>query len=370
MGVATAAVQSASASDASAPAPATSVPSEPAAPGSARAPAPWPQLAAVFPGPIIHSAGPWLQGRQQTAQRLLWWELSGLGLTIGSLALLASTGAARDTVGPNGLLLASGFGLFSTSYLTSVYATMAPHAGLGVARHTPLLLSRVGYLHVSDPQFSTEHFATTALDLQWRALHVGVNTAHAPLHDAAGAGAGLLRALLGWRVWGEQGVWAARGTTSRSYLELQTAWTQERRVSSGFSIQTFEGNLDLRLDVQHYLSDVRGAFLQFGAGYGRQNIDYDLAEVSDTDDAGLLLAHAGFGVYLGHGDAHGEAEIYIDQRHDGLVGGLKVPGLGSGVLGHFGARADYFPLPPWGLSVQAEVGSSLAMGVSLAFEQE
>src|SRR5688572_24818398 len=48
-----------------------------------RAPSPWPELAALIPGVLLHGSGTWLQGRTLTSQRLL--ALEGVGL-LGTFA--------------------------------------------------------------------------------------------------------------------------------------------------------------------------------------------------------------------------------------------------------------------------------------------
>jgi hypothetical protein len=130
--------------------------------------------------------------------------------------------------------------------------------------------------------------------------------------------------------------------------------------------------LDGRLDLQRYLPDVRGAFLQLGAGLAKQWLLFDAPGVNDSDDTSLLLGHFGFGVYVGQrARASGaELELYYDHRHDGFAGGLKMAGLGSGVAGHFGVRADYDFAPSWGLSFVSEVGSAWTLGLNATWRTE
>ena len=54
--------------------------------------------AAFFPGVLVHGTGSYVLGRPETGTPLLWMEVGGLGLTVGSLTALALTGAALAAV--------------------------------------------------------------------------------------------------------------------------------------------------------------------------------------------------------------------------------------------------------------------------------
>jgi hypothetical protein len=49
------------------------------------------------------------------------------------------------------------------------------------------------------------------------------------------------------------------------------------------------------------------------------------------------------------------------------VAGLKVTGIGSGVLGHFGLAARWFVSESVGFALDAQVGSAYLGGASLIF---
>lgn len=330
-----------------------------------RAPAPWPQIAAVFPGVIVHGAGTFLQGRSQTTQRLLLMEGAGLLATVLSGFVLFQTGAARDWVGPAALVGAAGASTFGLSFLTNVYATWAPPEGLGQARRQlPLLESRVGYLYVEDPQFDFQHFLTTSVEGRLGPWHLEAAAAHAPAQSNQ-----RYELLAGYRWLGPR-AGGAPPARDGSYLEPVMGFSEHRFDSDGFLSRVLELQVQGRLDSERYLPDVRGAFFQLGAGYARQWLVFDLPGVDTTTATSLLLAHMGFGVYLGNrsgggaGAPGGEVELYYDHRHDGFAAGMKSRGLGSGPAGHAGLSAAYQFTPRYGVRAQAEVGSAWVFGLS------
>lgn len=330
-----------------------------------RAGSPLPEIAAVFPGLIVHGSGVWLQHRNQTAQRLLLLEGAGLLTTFLSGFVLFQTGAARNVVGPNALAAVAGVGTFGVSFLANVYATWAPPGGFGQAqRRLPLLESRFGYLYVYDPQFDFRHFVTTRVDARLGPWRLGMGTAHAP--DQANQ---RLELLTGHRFLGPRAN-SATAAADGSYLELQLGFSEHRFDSSGFVSRVVESKLEGRVDSERYLPDVHGAFFQVEAGYARQWFSFDLPGVGTTTATSLLLAHMGFGVYLGNrapqaGPTGGEVELYYDHRHDGFAAGLKVRGLGSGPAGHLGLAGSHQFTPRWGLRAQTEFGSAWTLGLSL-----
>lgn len=331
-------------------------------------PSPWPELVAVFPGVILHGSGTFLQNRPETTERLLLLEGASVLTTFLSGFVLFQTGAARDVVGPTALLAAGGVGTFGLSFAANLYATWAPPRGFGEARRElPLLESRFGYLYVYDPQFDYRHFATTQLDGRLGPWHAGARTAHAPLQDNQ-----RYELWAGYRILGPTA--RARPAADGSYLEPALGFSEHHFDGDGFTARVLEVALDGRLDSQRYLPDVHGAFFQVQAGLARQWFSYDLPGVDNTDATSLLLAHMGFGLYLGNrqSDARpgrgGEVEIYYDHRHDGLVGGLKVRGLGSGPAGHFGARLAYQVSERFGAYAQTELGSAWTLGLGLSIQ--
>lgn len=335
-----------------------------------RLPSPLPEIGAVFPGVLVHGTGPWLQRRGQTAERLLWLEGAGLLTTFVSGYVLARTGAARDLVGPTALGAVAGVNMFGLSLLSQLYATWAPADGFGAPRRVlPQLESRVGYLYVEDPQFAFRHFVTARVDGRLGPWHVAAGAAGAPGRDNE-----RVELYAGYRLFGASApLVGERASPARdgSYLEPVVGYSEHHFDPDGFVDRVLELKVEGRLDLQRYLPDVRGAFFQGEAGYARQWFAFDLPGVSDVTATSLLIAHVGFGLYLGGRGAPdtlatgGELEVYYDHRHDGFAGGLKVRGLGSGVAGHFGVLGSYQLTPRWGVNVRGEVGSARTVGLSL-----
>jgi hypothetical protein len=335
----------------------------PPTPPKPRAPSPLPEIAAVFPGFILHGSGAGLQHRNQTAQRLLLLEGASILATLTSGVVLFTTGAARDVVGPTALLAVAGVGTFSLSFFANVYAAWAPADGLGEAlQRLPLLESSAGYLYVYDPQFEYRHFVTAQLSGRVDGWHLSAGTAVAP-----GQGNGRLELGAGYRLLGPRGDGSepARGG---SYLEPRLGFSDHEFERDGFSSRVIELALEGRLDVDEYLPDVRGAFFQAEAGWAKQVFHHDLPGPNPATWTSLLLAHLGFGMYLGNRNDDrrgGELQVYYDHRHDGFAGGLKANGLGSGVAGHFGVLANYQLSPAWGARLRAEVGSAYTLALDL-----
>ena len=359
------------------PAPATAAePVEPAtapsAPGSApepRAQSPWPELAAVFPGFLLHGSGTWLQGRTLTTERLLLLEAASLlAIGVGGL-FIYETGYARSWAGPATLTVATGTGALSSSFLANLYAAWAPPQGRGEpARRLPLLVSALGYLHVSDPHLDDRHFLTTELDGRLGPWHLLLDAAQSP-----SPGNQQLTLSSGYRVLGPRA--AATSAPDGSYLEPQLGFSSHRFDGLGFVSRVLQLDLEGRLDAPRLLGDVHGGFFQAAAGLARRWLVFDVPGAQATDASSLLILHMGFGLYLGRRGAAasgaqqaalpgGELELYYDHRRDGFAGGLKLPGPASGTAGHLGARAEYFLSESLGVRVLAEGGSSWVLGGS------
>jgi hypothetical protein len=330
-----------------------------------RVPSPLPEIGAVFPGILIHGTGPWLQHRNQTAERLLMLEGAAVLATLTSGLVLFQTGAARDVVGPTAAVGVAGVSGFAVSFLANVYATWAPDDGLGQPlRRSPLLESSLGYLYVYDPQFDYRHFAAAEISgrlAAWRATAA----------VAVGQDNQRLKLGAGYRLLGPRGR-GAEPARDGSYLEPRIAYTHHDFDSDAFSSQVFELALEGRLDIDRYLPDVSGAFFEAEAGWAKQVFHHELPDSEPNTWTSLLLARMGFGLYLGNrgGDgAGGEAQLYYDHRHDGFAGGLKVNGLGSGPAGHFGLLASYQFAPLVGLRLRTEAGSAYIVGLDWVTRQ-
>jgi hypothetical protein len=329
-------------------------------------PAPLPQIASVIPGVLIHGSGTFLQGRNQTTYRLLLMEGAGIGLTLLGGVALFTTGASRRVVGPAALTAMTGVNLFALSLLSSIYASAAPREGLGVPRRElPLLETSLGYLYVDDPQFSFHHFATAGLDARVGPWHLAADSAVAPTQ-----GNSRWKLGGGYRFLGPLGPREPRASDG-SYLEAELGFGDHYYGTDDFTSRVLELELEARLDSQRYLPDVRGGFFQLGAGFAKQWLVFDLPAGTEVTDTSLLLAHFGFGMYLGDAARQGgELELYYDHRHDGFAAGLKINGLGSGVAGHFGLRGSYTITPEWAVSAVTEIGSARTLGLSVTWRTD
>jgi hypothetical protein len=113
-----------------------------------------------------------------------------------------------------------------------------------------------------------------------------------------------------------------------------------------------------------------GSFAEMSLGTALQAYSYEVPHAPKADLGELLLARFAYGMYVGFpGARRGEVSLYYDHRHDGYTAGLKIPGLGSGVAGHFGAEGRYYVSDNWGLAVEAAVGSAYVTGLSIVFRQ-
>jgi hypothetical protein len=160
---------------------------------------------------------------------------------------------------------------------------------------------------------------------------------------------------------------AAHRAFDGSFLDLETALSWHRFGGEEFATTTGEVALAGRLDMSRVGPSLTGSFAEMSLGwagaayaYARLNTRADVAE--------LLLARFGYGLYVGWpGAPRGEATIYYDHRHDGFAAGLKLPGLGSGVAGHFGASLRYYLSDQWGILAETSAGSAYVAGLSLLF---
>jgi len=320
--------------------------------------------ASVVPGFAAHGAGHYVLGDPRTGSRLLIMEGAGLGAAgIGGLSLFL-TGASRYVVAPLALLTIAGAGLFTVSWLADIYGTAAGPEGTGI----PLLLAprletELGYRYVYDPQFSYRNFAVYGFDLRYQALALEPS-AFIGLDD----GNARYRLLGGYRLFGARPAPAAPARDG-SRLDLQAAVTHHRYDSDGFNTFTLEAAVDGRIDLERWAPALRGSFADFGAGAALQAYDYDVPGLElGTDIEQLLLARFGFGIYLGDPATRGgEVVFYYDHRHDDFAAGLKLTGLGSGIPGHFGVEARYYPMKDFGFLLEAQAGSAYVTGISLLY---
>ena len=320
--------------------------------------------AALVPGVVLHGSGHFALGRRTTAYRLLAIEGTGLGLLALGVIPIALSGASRYLVRTSGIIAAMGTGLLGTSLQADFWGVAMPLAARGhPPLSAPIVEADLGYRYVYDPQFRYAHFAVAALDLRWHGLHLSPSiwTAADDINVRS-------RFLAGYRFFGPRpGTQPAR---DGSYLELDAAITRHRYGTERFTTVTGEVFTGGRLDLQRIDPWLRGSFSELALGIGLQAFDYDVEKSQDlgTDRESLLLAHLGFGFYIGGPDApRAEINNYYDHRHDDFVAGFNERAIG--VPGHIGLSTTIYFTDHIGMHAVFEAGSSLLAGASLLIRQ-
>lgn len=331
-------------------------PKPPAPSASRRA---WAVAGSIFPGAIAHGTGHYILGRPRTGTLLLVTEGIGVLALVGSFTVLALTGANRDLVGPTIGVAIAGGGLFGISWLADVYGTAVPERARGASpTSAPFLLAELGYRYIHDVAFRYRSFAALGLDARYDRFRLSPSAWQALDDDN-----GRYRLLAGYRLLGPT---PSRMSASGSFVDVELAATYHGYDSDGFDVTTGEGFASSRLDLADVDPALSGSFAELGLGWALQSIDYGAAR----DENPVLLGRFAFGAYVGDPTASGgEIRTYYDHRHDDFVAGLKVSGLGSGVLGHFGLDARWFIDDRWGVSLEAQAGSAVLFGASLVMRQ-
>jgi hypothetical protein len=343
----------------------SSTPSEPAPPTTGER-----ALAAgavVVPGALAHGAGHFVIGESRTAARLLLAEGVGLGMILGGGSVLALTGASRSLAGPAAGLAIGGFGLFLGSFAADAYGVLSPDANAAGRRaHTAAgAESELGYLVLLGPRVDEPGYVLQRVSLRAGSLRVTPSG----LFSTRGTSA-RYRVEGAYRFIGPTPTASGRGTSD--HLDLVVAAFHHREPRDYIARSSMELQLDTRYDLGHVGPTLRGAFFDFSVGYAAAHIEYDVNGVAvpgDFDSA--LLARFGVGaVFRGTAHRGSEASLYYDHRHDDLVGGFVMRGLGSGAAGRFGFDARWYFTRNFGLSLHGEVGSAWLGGASMLFRHE
>ena len=173
------------------------------------------------------------------------------------------------------------------------------------------------------------------------------------------------RAELAYRFFGPK----PRGNTPAadgSYVEAELALTNHAFTSNGFAVTTGELSVAGRLDLARVGPTMRGSFAELGVGFAYAAHRFPGIGVEGDE---LLIPRFGFGIYLGHeGYPRGEAMAYYEHRHDGFAAGLQMPGLTSGMGGHFGVKGRLFLSPRWGVALDGQAGSAYLGRLSFLFK--
>jgi hypothetical protein len=319
--------------------------------------------AAFVPGLLVHGSGHLVAGDSKTGLRLLALEGVGLGATAAGFLPIVFTGASRRLIGPAVAITASGVGLFAISFLADLYGVLAPAGGVGAPSGVaPVLQAGLGYRYVHNPAFAFRHFMVQDIDYR---------TGHWRIHPSAWFAAddtnSRLRAHFAYRFAGPMpGRPKAR---DGSFLDLEAAVTRHAFTSNRFTTTTGEVGLGGRLDMGRVGPSLRGSFAEMSLGFAFQAYSYR-ARGTTADLGELLLARFAYGMYVGWpGSPRGQISVFYDHRHDDFAAGFKMPGLGSGVIGHFGTEARYYVTDHWGFAAEAVAGSAYVTGLSVLFRQ-
>jgi hypothetical protein len=321
-------------------------------------------VAALVPGVVVHGTGHLVVGDTKTGLRLLALEGAGLGVLATGFVPLVATGASRRLIGPAIVLTATGFGLFAISFLADIYGVVAPAGGVGAPfRSTAWLQTALGYRYVHDPVFAYRNFIVQEID--YRAGPWRVNpSAWFALDDTNSR----VRTRFAYRLTGPlpEGNPAVR---DGSFLDIEAALTRHTFTRERFATTTGEIAVAGRLDMARVGPSLRGSFAEMSVGWALQAYSYR-ARGTTADVGELLLTRFGYGMYLGFpGSPRGEVTIYYDHRHDDFAAGFKMPGLGSGTIGHFGAEGRLLLTDHWGIAAETAFGSAYVMGLSILFRQ-
>jgi hypothetical protein len=312
----------------------------------------------VVPGLLLHGAGQAALGQWPAARSLFEIELAGAGMAgTGALAFWYS-GASRQLVGTATAFTVAGLGVLAITWLADLYGVLAPPGGTGApSRMRPLLEAGAGYRYVYDPRFSYRSLAGASLDLGFRAFSFSASA-----WTALDAGNQRLRGSVAYRILGPRhDVPADDG----SFVDVSLAATHHAYQDDGFSLTLGEAFALGRLDFGRLGPTLRGAYGELGAGWALGAYAYTHA---GSEATALLLMRAAFGIYLGTpGKPHGQIALVYDHRHDDFAGGLSMPGIVSGVFGHYGVEGSLYVTPRWGITAEVQVGSAALAGLSVRY---
>lgn len=318
--------------------------------------------AAVLPGAIVHGSGHFAAGDPATGLTLLAAQGVGVGMLGVGLGTVVASGASRKLVGPAAALIAFGGGLWFLTWLADIYGVSAPDAGTGSPRRElPVLETSTGYRYVYDPVFRPRGYVVESADLRLGRLRLRPEAWFAASDSVSrielrGAG----------RIYGPlpRGAGRTRAPDGSS-LDMEAAVSRHGFPAESFEIGAVEAQLAGRLDLARVSSTMRGSFAEASAGVALTRVAYDVARAS-PDFSELLLARFAWGLYLGNpSGVWGEALVYYDHRHDGVLGGARLAGLGSGVPGSVGVSGKMYFTREWGVALDAGAGSGWMGGLSL-----
>ncbi len=314
---------------------------------------------ALGPGLLVHGTGSYVMKDKLVARRLLLSEGVSLGAFLAAGSLLAATGASRKLVAVGLPIVMTGLAVFMIGWAADIYAVTTGGRDVTGTPQLAAIEAELGHRYVYDPQFAYRNFIYGHADLRAGRFRISPSAWVGADDDNQ-----RLNLDSAYRMWGRN---MQRATRDGTHADLAMGFTYHRYPGEKFAVYTPEWRIDGRLDLSHVGPSLRGAFVDGQLGYGLELYDFEVAS-GGPDPFGMLLARFGFGVYFGDSALRtGEASFYYDHRHDDFAAGLGVRGIGSGLLGHFGVKAQQFFLPAWGAGVLIEGGSAIVAGLSLKY---
>ena len=316
-------------------------------------------VSSVVPGVVVHGSGHMVAGDWETGTLLLAAEGVGLAMAVTGLVGLGLTGASSELIIPLTWTVIEGGALLVIPALADIYGVSAPAGGTGL----PLvraqdLRAELGYRYVHNPIFDYQNFSVVGGEWRWRALRLAPEAWFAVDDDNW-----RLRTVAAWRILGPR---PDRTAEDGSFLELEGGYARHRYGTEGFTESTFEASFGGRLDLERVSRSLRGSFAESSLGLAMGVYSYDDLVNEGTE---MLLGRFAFGFYTGHArDGWGETSIYYNHRHDGYAAGLKMPGPGSGIGGHFGLQSTFAVWEGLGVKLHAESGSAHVVGASMLYQ--
>jgi hypothetical protein len=324
-----------------------------------------PALGSFVPGLVFHGTGHYLAGDTQTASKLR--KLEGIGVlafALGALPIFLS-GDSRYIGYPFYALSLGGLSLFASSAFADIYGSISGTRALGSPYvYVPKIDLQLGYAYIYDPQFEYANFVVIGLNAR-----VGSFCFSPYAHLALDDNNQKVRIKVAYRFLGPKLSSHEQESKDGSYLDLDVTCTYHAFTSEGFNVLSYELYLASRYDMGRVSKTLNGSFAEAGVGWGMEFYGYRDADMPIGEDiTKLLLAHFGYGIYLGTpGRMYGEAMVYYQHRFDDFAGGIGLSGRIVGFAGHAGIKGFYYVTENWGACLKFEVGSAYIINLGILY---